>query len=584
MAGSPFEADAGTYQGRIFSAAATQGSYVYELGHALPGRLYTFAVNSSHALSQTADVTGIAAIRVAPVIRGITTMPAGAAWTVRLKIDGIVRASRTIDSRSVTLTDIALNLHGAGLTGNHAIGFDLIIQGGTGPYEAELPGVSVDAIVADEVGVALELVNRNPQPGETGVPVGGPFSLDVESTAGAAAPDLAATTITVDGVLVYDGSTFQDGWTSSAVDATVSSGWRFTLSPDAPITPSAAHQIAVVSALVGGQAASLQTSWMFSTVDTVAPAVLDAFALRERQVRVTFSEAVKQASALGADDALNPANYTLALLDGWPAVTPSILSVETDGADRVILTLGSTGTRGAVYNVTVTGVVDLHGNAVADPTNVAAFVGFSFPVPAARDFNLYRRWVTADQKAQETGDQLTLYAIWQEPIDLLLGIIDKIADIYDPDLAPEPFLDVMLVEMGNPFDFPLTENEKRRLVQILVPIYQSKGTGPGIVDAIRLFMGIEVTLNVYAWSPVGLGEAIMGETWILGSSDPQDLLTFQVLVPQVLTDAERRKMSSIIDYMMDTRELFVLLEPQEIVTPDHWQMGYSQLGVNTYLH
>lgn len=589
---NPFTADAGTYQGRIVSAEAIQGTHVYQLGHELRGRLFFFQPGEKHEIEQTADVTGIKAIRATVITHGVTTMPAGASWRFRLLVDGAAVVSRTLDARSFVLTDIAANLHGAGLSGDHDIAFDLAIIGGTGPYEAELPGCAIDAVISDATGVEIEVINRNPEPGETSVAVAGPFTFHLESSLGSAAPDAARTTVTVDGVVVYLNGVFQAGWTSSSRTTTASNGWAFSLVPTTPLAPSATHTIVVTSALVGGPDAQLSTSWSFSTVDTVAPTVLEAYALREKQVRVTFSETVTQVDATAENDALNPANYAIALEAGWPAVTPAVVSVETDGLDRVILTLDVHMTRRATYRVTVSNVEDIHENAIADPTNSALFIGYSFPAPSDRDFDLYQKWVTADQKAQDAaqhtngdpGDLKILFMIWQEPIDLLLGLIDKLSDIYDPDLAPEPFVDLMLLEMGNPFDFPLTEIEKRKLVQILVPIYQSKGTGPGIVDAIRLFMGIEVTLNVYAWSPVPIGEALMGIDWILGSSDPQDLLTFQVLVPQVLTADERAKMSQIIDYMMDAREFFVILEPADIVVPDHWQMGFSQLGINTWLH
>lgn len=592
MAQNPFTADAGTYQGRIVSAEAIQGTHVYQLGHELRGRLFFFQPGEKHVLLQTADVTGIKAIRATVITHGATVMPAGASWRLRLLIDGAAVATRTLDARSIVLTDIAANLHGAGLSGDHAIAFELAIVGGTGPYEAELPGCAVDAVIADSTGVALEVVNRNPQPNETGVAVAGPFVFHLESSLGSAAPDAARTTVTVDGVVVCLNGTFQAGWTSSSRTATASNGWAFSLVPTTALSPSATHTIVVTSALVGGPDAQLIASWSFSTVDTVAPTVIEAYALREKQVRVTFSETVMQEDASAENDALNPANYAIELVGGWPAVTPAVVSVETDGLDRVILTFDVHMTRRATYRVIASNVEDLHENTVTDPTNSALFIGYSFPAPPDRDFDLYRLWVTADQKAQDAaqhtngdpGDLKVLFMIWQEPIDLLLGVIDKLSDIYDPDLAPEAFVDLMLIEMGNPFDFPLTEIEKRKLVQILVPIYQSKGTGPGIVNAIRLFMGIEVTLNVYAWSPVPLGEALMGVDWIFGSSDEGDLLTFQVLVPQVLTDAERSKMSQIIDYMMDAREFFVILEPADIVVPDHWQMGFSQFGINTIFH
>ncbi|RTL16313.1 MAG: hypothetical protein EKK55_24500 [Rhodocyclaceae bacterium] len=591
---TPFNADYGTTQGRsIPSTPPAAGDFVFQLGHATAGQVARFNPGDKHRISRSADLTVAKAVRATLSVRGPAAMPSGAAWAVHLLVNGTARASRTLDARTRRLVDFAANVSDLGGVGT--VGFELVVSGGTGPYDAEIPGAWLDAVLADEVGQALEVLNRDPEPNEKNVPVGGALRFDVEGTLGGAV-DLARTDVYVDDALACAAGVFQAGWLGSSATATATDGWAFALAPAVPLTASAVHSIRVVTALVGGPAAQLDAAWSFETVDLVAPTLLSAFATSWLEVRVVFDEPVLMVDAAAADDALNPANYALALVsnvatDGFalPAITPTVASVAPDTDSAVILKLARPATRRAVYQVTAAGVADLNGNPAGPPSNVAVFEGFRFPVPADRDFIFYELFPDDDRQQDEADhgskDLRRLAEIIQEPTDLLLFLIDGIGDLFDPDTAPEWMLDLMLREMGNPFTFPLSLIEKRKLVQILVPLMKGKGTGPGIVDSIRLFMGIEVTINVPGWSPVPIGEAIMGEDFILGTNDPEVLLTFQVIVPEALDALTRRKMSELVDYMMSVRELFVIVEPAPLVgEPDHWALGFSQLGSQTFVH
>ena len=62
--------------------------------------------------------------------------------------------------------------------------------------------------------------------------------------------------------------------------------------------------------------------------------------------------------------------------------------------------------------------------------------------------------------------------------------IDVFTQIADINRAPEPFIDLILADLGNPFRFDLDLNEKRRLAKTLVDIYKLKGTKIGIIDAV----------------------------------------------------------------------------------------------------
>jgi phage tail-like protein len=185
----------------------------------------------------------------------------------------------------------------------------------------------------------------------------------------------------------------------------------------------------------------------------------------------------------------------------------------------------------------------------------------------------------------ETGEHERFLGVMQELFDMCYGIADRTLDIIDPDFAPIEAVEQMLLDLGNPFDFlELTEREKRILVQTLLAIYKTKGTGPGIVNALNFFLGIDVQIRVYAWAPYGIGEAIIGETLVLGSSEQSDLYTFEVVVEVFLTDTERKNLRAIVEYMKVAHEHWRLIEPTPPVNIDHWQLDFSQLDVETFLH
>lgn len=111
-----------------------------------------------------------------------------------------------------------------------------------------------------------------------------------------------------------------------------------------------------------------------------------------------------------------------------------------------------------------------------------------------------------------------------------------------------------------------------------------KGSGLGIRAAIRLLLGIEVQVHVYGVGLAVLGETIIGDTFILGSDDEDDLYTFWVIVQETLDAETRSYMDRIINIMKVAHERHLIVEPSEVFVPDHWALGFSQLGVETELH
>lgn len=197
----------------------------------------------------------------------------------------------------------------------------------------------------------------------------------------------------------------------------------------------------------------------------------------------------------------------------------------------------------------------------------------------------YRFLPELNRREDQTGDLRRFLSCLQEVTDLLLHDIDRFTDFLDPDLAPDPVLDLMLGELGNPFAFDLSVVDKRRLLNVLVAMYREKGTARGITNAIRFFLGLEVQITAYAGEALTLGESLLGEDWVLGPSSSFAALAFEVASPRVLAAEERRRLRQIVDYLKPAHTHFArLVEPVPPEVVDHVELGISELGDRWVLH
>jgi phage tail-like protein len=451
-------------------------------------------------------------------------------------------------------------------------------------HELELPAVYLDAILLDPTPARPAVINRDPEPGEIQVPIDTLVAVDITDV-GPDGIDTAATQVLVAGVLAFDGGVFQAGFDGPASTATSPQPdtLRVVIDPVAPFTSLQEVLVRVVTATAGG-AATLDTSWTFRCEDLTAPRVVGAQARELQRIRVSFDEPVQHDDPTATDDALNPANYAFERLSA-PAVPIRAVAVEavTDSAIDVLTDIEAT--PGAAYRVTVEDVADPFGNVVAAPFEAADFVGFVPARPAGRRFDLYQLLPAMNRREDETGDLRRFLACLQEVTDLLVHDVDRFTDILDPDLAPEPFLDAMLFDLGNTFPFDLFASDKRRLLNVLVAIYREKGTAVGIKNAIRFFLGFEVDIIAYSGEALVLGESLLGENWILGPAGSFAAYSFEVVVPRALAIEERRRLRAIVDYMKPAHtHLARVVEPEIPEVIDHLELGLSELGETWLLH
>lgn len=222
------------------------------------------------------------------------------------------------------------------------------------------------------------------------------------------------------------------------------------------------------------------------------------------------------------------------------------------------------------------------------PNNEADFIGYACPRPDEREFDLWN-FVPPMLKQQDdaVGDLRLWISCLQEVCDLLLCNLDRYTEIIDPDIAPEPFVDAMLQDLGNPFTFALSLVDKRLLVQTLVKIYHSKGTGVGIENAIKFLLDLEVDV-VPLNSPSEIWELGIDELGIdtyLGMSEAYLLYSFKIVSPIALTETQRKRIRDIANYMKPAHtHLIEIEEPEMPVVIDDWELGLSELGEKTLLH
>jgi phage tail-like protein len=559
---SAFDFDAGTYQGRI----AVSSGFAYELGHALPDQIVRIQNGDSNVLTQAADFSGASVTTVLLAIRAPSTpMPAGASWVIAAQVASDVFLNFTITESQALTVALPTQWEATNAT---SISVSLSLSC-SGIVEVELPSVQVQQVVLGTVSSPVALGSVFPEPGIVQVPVSTQVVFWVEAVTASAV--LSNASLYVNGVPAIVNGVGQNGWAVGSVFVAPSNAVLVVqATPPAPFAPSS-----VVSAHAYYTYASglvIDKAWSFTTVDTVGPSIVSAMAPASRSVSVVWSEAL---GAVGT--------YALSLVSGAPAVTPNVVGTAPQPDGSVLLTLDIDQTQGAVYLVTATGTTDVYGNLAVGPS--AQFVGYVCQrTPAGRWFQLFKMLLESDQ----ASDDLRLFVgCYQEVTDLLLCKIDDfLADAVDPDTATEPWLDLLLADLGNPFPFDLTFVEKRRLVRLLVSIYKLKGTGQGIVFAVLFFVGVQITITTPWTTGWIIGVSHIGVDTVIASGIQRDLYSYYIVTPVTVTADQMQKIVAIAKYMQPAwTHLRGVLGPVALPpAPQHWQIGLSAVGVNTFVH
>lgn len=437
--------------------------------------------------------------------------------------------------------------------------------------------------------MSLFIFNRSPEPGDTAAPTSSNIEVDIGTNL-VDTISLAATNVHVNGVLAFSGGVYQTGFSgpASAYSNPQTDVLRVVIDPNDPLADNVSHTVRVTSAETTNTG-TIDESYLWFTEDLTGALIVSADAISLTTVRVSYSENMLTGGLVDCS-AENPESYTIDLVTDPDIATrlPAVADVSVVAVAKVsetefdlVVELGPTPR--ALYQITAS-VCDSFGNPTLSPNTVATFVGYQPYVDPDRSYD-YMAWIPGINTSDDKSGELEAFVgCLQEVGECLLYEADAWPDILDPDLAPEPFLDAMLCDLGYPFSFVLTEVDKRRLVKVLRAMYEQKGTDEGIVNAIRLFMGIEVVITNPFVSFGYLGTMLLGVDFALTSSELADLYTFIVNVPTVITTDEAKRMNQIIDFMKRAPCHWRIEAPSEPTVVDHWQIGLSRIGVDTILH
>lgn len=402
-----------------------------------------------------------------------------------------------------------------------------------------LATLGVDSVNAVAVSDDFLVILRNPEPGDVDVSASSTIYLRVVELAGDPSdPTGIIFNVYVDDgsgeALAFNSSAIQSPWDGAASsigesDASDPYCFREVTLDQAPNVFGSEQLVTVRVALSSTESLSFghfpfghaafghplggtvtgEFTYSFTAEDTEAPNLLSAQSTAAKTVELTFDDTM-------GTGALSASSYTIEAIveDLEPAVSVVVTAVATEDSETFVLSLDREMTAGATYQVTVAGAVeDESGNAIS--TRVAEFSGYQYDVPASRFFDYWRMMPLKNRQEDHTGDLRRFANCIQETLGQMLWKVDHFTDQFDPDLCTDDQIDLMLYDLGNPFEWAeleLTANQKRKLLRYLVEIYQSKGTDPGIENAIFFLLGIPCEVVAYRETGWVLGVDELGES------------------------------------------------------------------------
>lgn len=434
-----------------------------------------------------------------------------------------------------------------------------------------LAKLAISSVSGVSVSGQFALILRSPYPMEDDVAVDSTISLRVVDLDGDPAVAWAHTAkVYVDVGLgweyAYDGSSFQagyDGGSSASSSHTPASDYAYHQITIDPTSDFSSRKTIRVRVIVNSTA--LDEIYTFRVADVDQPQVVSAESVDQFTVRVRFDDMM-------SSDVLDADNWTITRnnVDPLPGVTLTVTAVELvdysyegygyDGpygystpygygfADYD-LTVNWEQTPGCPYTLEVDGAVtDSNGNTINASYVSTTFTGYSPATPASRNFSIWHLLPGRLRELDDSGDLERFTNCLQEALDLMLYQFDHFADQWDIDLATDEQIDLILYDLGNPFnmdELDLTAAQKRKLASLLVSVYQLKGTNVGIENLVFLLLGKNVEVVDY-----------VSDGWILGESSLGD-----GSVAKVLSDS-----AETYDFSAGNADLWVGIDGGEALT------------------
>lgn len=539
---TPFDADLGGAQGLVGSSLV--------LGASEPGHYELVTVGDYFEVAQTADLSAVGASLLAASSitmargRGIGDLK----WVLVALVGGVERWRLDVFDREDFWVG---GIVARALGGDEEFSFRLLLTGTAGTYLAELPLVSIGPLLA-YVGSRPYFTNLLPRYDAERVSRSAIINLTIvdPETDGI---DLAETEVRVEGFPAFTAGTFNapfdGGGSSFAVGA---DGRSLILAIDYTdlFDAESVIHVRVISKAIGQASGGLDDSYSFTVEDVTPPTMLSAVAYDHTTVYVFFNEPMLDDAAQSGSVA-NLDTWTIepvgtSILDGLPAYPVTVIgaAVSADGL-QVVLTLDAELTPGAPYKAVASGAKDLQGNFLENDQQ--PFTGYVC-APADRRFRVFELLPQMNRSEDREGarDLEAFCACLQDQVDLFLCLIDRWRDIFDPLACPEDFLDLLLYELGNPFDLAMTLAQKRRLATNIYSLMSKKGTDAAIVEFVRFFLGIDVTVITVWYDGIWiLGKSHLDVDTVLGDDDRRLRYSYKVVCATPTSAEEVQQIAEI---------------------------------------
>jgi phage tail-like protein len=373
-----------------------------------------------------------------------------------------------------------------------------------------LPCFVLEAIDIDEDSTGVVVENRFPYDEQVQVP----WDLDTWTFAltnydGAAPP--STLDLYVNGVLVRNLA----GTNFFGVTALSSTASRTTVT----VTPDGSGPFSAPNGDIEWTVRAVGTGfdemWSFTTTNQLAPSIVRAEFISGKQVLVQFSESME-----GGEDVLLTGAY-----DVFPNITPSypptVIAVEHVDINTILLTLDDNVNFRTPYTLTVaSSVTDTSGHAVALTARIYILRETEHIQPT-RETSFFEKAPVWNQCNDPDGEFAALARILTDAADQAYYGSDSWLSHLDCEEAPIDYVDLMLRDLGNPFKFEMTENERRALCFELSAMQEMIGTEPGIEAVVLFFTGIAMEVVTRADDPI----------WILGDAVRSVLGATTVVAP-----------------------------------------------------
>ncbi|MBN2715575.1 MAG: Ig-like domain-containing protein, partial [Deltaproteobacteria bacterium] len=275
----------------------------------------------------------------------------------------------------------------------------------------ELPALYIDTVFAPANSTRPVLINRNPAPDETNVPLHSVIALEIVDTENSGI-SRDSTQVWVDEVPAFEGGAAEE--IKAAFSGTralvVESGdtLQIVLDPLSPFVSESKVAVRVVATTNDGDA--LDETYTFVAEDKTQPKVVAAQAASPKTIRLGFDEYIQVVDAAGF--VITPIEF--------PAVAPFVTDAISNG-QLVELRLNTEMTPTVDYEITITGVTDLVGNDIDPFFATARFKGFIPTAPAARQFDLWTMLPVWNRREDVTGDLQNFVSCLQEVLNWLLA-------------------------------------------------------------------------------------------------------------------------------------------------------------------